>query len=235
MDVAKGEEEEEEEEEQRGTGGAGDKCRLELTDAEDDGDDVIKFRRTILPSSVPDVLDAAAADVGGPVAREKVVSKVARARKMLHKSIKTGTHIWFDEGGAGLPGEAMVVPPPVSEDDDCGGIDITEAQRALKESDKLDRLRERNRIRAKHQELRVKRRQLEGHPGDEGGGAAVLAVPSDGDEASSGEEVEEDQSDHEEVEEDQSDHEEVDNGRSQLSEPTAIEDDEELALHLLQS
>ena len=206
------------------SGNAGDgEHGLELADVEDDGDDVIKFRRTILPSSIPDEQDDAAPGPGAAVGREKVLSKATQAKKVLHKSIKVNTHIHFDkEGGAG---QVEVAPPPGDEVDDSGGIDITEAQKALKESDKLDRLRERNRIRMKHQEQRVKRRQVESRTDDEVGGA-VLSLPSDGDneEATSGE-----------GEEESGYEEEVEPEQPQAPEPSVLEEDEELALHLLQS
>lgn len=206
------------------SGNAGDgEHGLELADIEDDGDDVIKFRRTILPSSIPDEQDDAAPGPGAAVGREKVLSKATQAKKVLHKSIKVNTHIHFDkEGGAG---QVEVAPPPGDEGDDSGGIDITEAQKALKESDKLDRLRERNRIRMKHQEQRVKRRQVESRTDDEVGGA-VLSFPSDGDneEATSGE-----------GEEESGYEEEVEPEQPQVPEPSVLEEDEELALHLLQS
>ena len=200
---------------------------------EDEGD-VIKFRRTILPSSIPDMSDDTEVVSAGAVGKEKVVSKVTQAKKLLHKSIKANTHVHFGEDGADVVMVEGGVAPPLSNegDDGEGGINLTEAQKALKKSDKLDRLHERNRIRVKHKELRAKRRQLREHPGDnEAEGGVVLAVPSDGeDEKATGGEEESDQG---EEESDQG--EEVEHEQRPESGPSALEDDEELALHLLQS
>ena len=200
------------------------KLRLDDDDDDNEGDDVIKFRRTILPSSIPDMMSDAAVAAGGIVGREKVVTKVTQAKKLLHKSIKASTHVHFGEDGEGVvkeEEEGRAIPSP--SDEGNGGINLTEAQRALKKSDQLDRLQERNRIRMKHKELRAKRRQLREQPGEiEEEGGAVLAVPSDGeDEKASGKEEDSDQGEEHE--------------QRPESGPSALEDDEELALHLLQS
>ena len=115
----------------------------------------------------------------------KVVSKSARAKKLLHKKIKVNQHIKFDEDGdpveqegsrnkveypneeegsssSDSDGELSVQPISVSEFErskkhlKVGGIKIEKAKELLRSRDKMDRKRERERIQAAHRERRLK-------------------------------------------------------------------------------
>ena len=119
----------------------------------------------------------------------KVVSKSAHAKKLLNKKIKINQHIKFDEDEEPIdhnsPGDKVNYPDEEennsdsleSEDEQAlqpvpldeferskkrvkvGGIKIEKAKELLHSRDKLDRKRERERIRSAHRERRLKFRQ----------------------------------------------------------------------------
>ena len=117
----------------------------------------------------------------------KVVSKSARAKKLLNKKIKINQHIKFDEDGEPVDqdstGDKLDYPAeekssssesedeqalqPISIDEfekskkcvKIGGIKIEKAKQLLRLRDKMDRKRERERIRTAHRERRLKSRQ----------------------------------------------------------------------------
>ena len=121
------------------------------------------------------------------VSSVKVVSKSAHAKKLLNKKIKINQHIKFDEDGEPVDqdstGNRLEYPvedessssesedeqalQPVSIDEfekskkrvKIGGIKIDKAKELLRLRDKMDRKRERERIRTAHRERRLKSRQ----------------------------------------------------------------------------
>ena len=146
--------------------------------SEDEDEDVLKVKRVIEPSDwdkeeLEDAFPKSQPDSKG------LLSKVALAKKVLHKKLKVNTHVRFDEDGEPvvgdeypekeesdaepLPGEA-IEPIPIDKlseetEKQLGGIDIEESQRTLKSRDKVDRKRERERVKAMHMEKKEKRRK----------------------------------------------------------------------------
>ena len=130
---------------------------------------------------------------------QKVVSKSARAKKLLNKKIKMNQHITFDEEGepvelgscgtkvnytgeeegpSSSDSDEEISVQPVSIDEfeqsnkrlKVGGIKIEEAKELLRSRDKMDRKRERERIRTAHRERRLKTRQQSREEEEEGDG-----------------------------------------------------------------
>ena len=126
----------------------------------------------------------------------KVISRSARAKKILNKKIKVNEHIKFDEDGepvcqddaggmAECPSEeennsdsdiALSVQPIAIDDFEkskkqikVGGIKIDKAKELLRSRDKMDRKRERERIRTTHRERRLKHRRMVNPCGDDEG------------------------------------------------------------------
>ena len=149
----------------------------------------------------------------------KIVSKSAQAKKLLNKKIKINQHIKFDEDGepvdqdgvgdkleyldeeninsSSSESEDELALQPVSIDEfdksdkraKVGGIKIEKAKELLRSRDKVDRKRERERIRAAHRERKLKLRQaVKGD--EEREGVAMEAVRLAGT-SSSEEEIEE--------------------------------------------
>lgn len=131
----------------------------------------------------------AKASVSKTGASVKVISKSARAKKLLNKKIKINQHIMFDEDGEPVeqdnscgnikyPDEDEKSSSSDSDDDEWrvhptsideyekserraeqGGIRIEKAKELLRSRDKVDRKRERERIRTAHREKKLKSRR----------------------------------------------------------------------------
>ena len=111
--------------------------------------------------------------------KAKTVSKVTVAKKILNKKIQVNTHIKFDADSSSsseseddneppmLVDTSSIAPVPIDDYQSSknghkiGGIELDIAQKKLKARDKLDRKRERERIKALHQEKRRKGRLSE--------------------------------------------------------------------------
>ena len=185
----------------------------------------------------------------------KVPTKVTVAKKLLNKKIQLNTHVKFDadQSDSELSGdENDLVSSTVSEESmtpleidhyqstassmhTFGGIEMSKARESLQASDRMDRARERERVKAIHRELKRKGNPLEKVSSQS---LAVLRLPSDSGSESEGEEATLG------LKEPIKKRMKVDNerkrkiGEEQLGTealPVTLCEDEELALHLLNS
>ena len=228
-----------------------------------DPEEILRVKRVIQPDD-SDQETIKHTDKGGEGAsqlrQKRVETKVSSAKRLLHKKIKINTHIKFDDEGAPIgppvtekPGdegsdseeeEETVQPVPIhqySEKDRghlrVGGISIPDAQQLIRKRDREDRARERERIRSQHRELRRKLRKAAGMEveGEEGEGVRVV-IGGRGDDGETSESSGEEEEDEEESENEST------NKRMKLAiddedarNDVELTDDEELALHLLNS
>ena len=233
-----------------------------VADTSEDEVDVLTVKRVIKPEQMEDEMRFLDSKQSSSRTVSKSTSRVALAKKLLHKKIKVNTHIKFDEGGDPLQKDLQYPDSEENQDSDdkvpadsinpvsidrlsnweqIGGISIEEAQRNIQSRDRIDRKRERQRIKAKHSEKKEKRRRqkldLMGQESSKGHDA-VLASPEPEWQESSGEE-EEDQI---YIESEDSSEEEVDvptpkrRKRSsgwKTNQQSDLAQDEDLALHLL--
>ena len=168
--------------------------------SEDEEMDVLKVKRVIHPEQLEEEARVLGSKKKVSKSAPKRLTRVGRAKKVLHKKIKVNKHIKFDEEGNPLqediqypdlkenqesdddliPAES-IKPIPIyelseSNKEQIGGISIEKAQRKLKSRDPIDRKRERQRIKIKHLEKKEKaKRQKFGEEGD--AHPVVLASP----------------------------------------------------------
>ena len=215
--------------------------------SESDSGEILRVKRVIQPDSIESVVtqEQSISDdeeemeeevKKKPRQKRKLETRVTSAKRLLHKKIRVNTHIKFDEDGAPSDSkmaeqldessnsddggnEGDILPIPINEysvsDSNhlrVGGISIAEAQKLIRKRDRADRLRERERIRTQHRQLR---RRVKRVRDEEGEGVVVI-----GERGETGDE----------------------GGREETMKPSSqdrsdllLSDDEELALHLLNS
>jgi len=193
------------------------------------------------------------------------VSRVALAKKLLHKKIKVNTHIKFNDDSDPLEKDLQYPHLEQNQDSDnevpadsidpvsidrlsesnwkqIGGISIEEAQRKIKSRDRVDRKRERQRIKAKHLERKEKLRQqkldLMGEESRDGHGIVLASAEPERQQSSR----EEDQSSSHDIESDDSSDVQVPAPKRRkrssgwkTNQRSDLEQDEELALRLLRT
>ena len=222
---------------------------------EDDSDagEILTVKRVIQPDDIDreasrqeqEYWDSVGEGQGRRAGKEKKVTKLTAAKKLLHKKIRVNSHVMFDDDGAPVMGQQEVMeeaeeseesgeeqciePVPIqqyseAEGQRVGGISIADAQEMIRRRDRADRARERERIRMQHRETRRKQRRGLGkeEEGERKGGLVVLG----GEREEEGEKEEEEHHGSKRVRLSVQEEEE---DTAQLS------DDEELALHLLKS
>ena len=175
--------------------------------SEDDEEDVLKVKRVIEPSDWDDE-EFEALPKSKPDSKA-APSRIALAKKVVHKKLKVNTHIRFGDDGEPVVGggecpeveeeksnvesfsDGSIEPVPIdtlSEDtkNRLGGIDISESQRILKSRDRADRKRERERVKSMHMERKEKRRKHKLASSSAKGRATLAALePQTGSEGSS--------------------------------------------------
>lgn len=107
--------------------------------------------------------------------KSKPLTKAAVAKKILKKKLKVNTKVTFNEEGQIIEDEKRNVRSDIAKqfaNEDIGGIDIEKAKEVLQEEDKFDKIRFRQRIKAKHKEekrkLKNKKKDEEGEKDDFG-------------------------------------------------------------------
>ncbi|XP_050678619.1 probable ATP-dependent RNA helicase DDX10 isoform X2 [Leptidea sinapis] len=107
--------------------------------------------------------------------KAKPVTKAAVAKKILKKKIKVNTTTKFTDDGEIIEDEKRDVKSELAKQflsEDVGGLDIERAKEVLQEEDKFDKLRFREKVKAKHKEqkrkLKHKRMEEEGEKDDFG-------------------------------------------------------------------
>ncbi|XP_073955348.1 probable ATP-dependent RNA helicase DDX10 [Choristoneura fumiferana] len=91
--------------------------------------------------------------------KAKPLTKAAVAKKILKKKIKVNTTVKFTEDGEAIDDEKKDVKSELAKqfvNEDVGGIDIEMAKEVLKEEDKFDKIRFREKVKAKHKEQKRK-------------------------------------------------------------------------------
>jgi ATP-dependent RNA helicase DDX10/DBP4 len=91
--------------------------------------------------------------------KKKAITKVALAKKILKKKIVANKKTLFDNEGEAVLDHAKEKVSSLAreyESENKGGIDIEEAKRVLREEDKYDKQRFRDKIKAKHREEKLK-------------------------------------------------------------------------------
>ncbi|XP_049872670.1 probable ATP-dependent RNA helicase DDX10 [Pectinophora gossypiella] len=107
--------------------------------------------------------------------KAKPLTKAAVAKKILKKKIKVNTTVKFTDEGEAIDDEKRDVKSELAKqfiNENVGGIDIEKAKEVLKEEDKYDKQRFREKVKAKHKEqkrkLKNKKKEEEGEKDDFG-------------------------------------------------------------------
>ncbi|XP_011551069.3 probable ATP-dependent RNA helicase DDX10 [Plutella xylostella] len=107
--------------------------------------------------------------------KKKPLTKAAVAKKILKKKLKVNTTIKFTEEGEAIEDEKRNLKSELAkqyESENVGGIDIEKAKEVLREEDKYDKQRFREKVKAKHKEekrkLKNKKKEEEGEKDDFG-------------------------------------------------------------------
>nr|KAF6314928.1 hypothetical protein mMyoMyo1_008702 [Myotis myotis] len=93
---------------------------------------------------------------------KKKVTKVAEAKKVIKKNFKVSKKITFTDEGELVQQSPQIqksVTKDTEEEDDTGGINLDKAKERLQEEDKFDKEEYRKKIKANHQEKRLKERE----------------------------------------------------------------------------
>ena len=222
--------------------------------SESDDGEILRVKRVIQPDESDQDLATTHHDTRETETKQKkVATKVSSAKRLLNKKIKVNTHIKFDEEGA--PVGPPVTEQPAGESSDSehseqddtvhpipiqhyseiergrlrvGGISIADAQELMRKRDRGDRARERERIRTRHRELRKKTKKTAGMDA-EGEDEDVGVVIGGRSEASDEEEEEENSETSKRIKLS------IGGDDDDAGSDVQLTDDEELALHLLNS
>lgn len=248
---------EESNDEVEGDGDRHSKSHSEESDSDSDGEAILTVKRVIQPDDIEQEATRQEQEYSGQeqknklVKKQKRVTRVTSAKKLLNKKIKVNSHIKFDDDGVPIGSqpekhdveeesedsddEKCIEPIPLqkyseAEGFSVGGISITDAQERIRKRDRADRVRERERIRLRHREMRRKWRAPE-RKREEGVEGAVMMEKSGEDLESESEEEERGlKRKHMKLLVHEEPQEEV-----KMEDTAQLSDDEELALHLLRS
>ncbi|XP_052707354.1 probable ATP-dependent RNA helicase DDX10 [Crassostrea angulata] len=139
------------------TSESGDRLDFNL---DDDNDDLFTVKRTVLPDSESEEEDGD--KLSKDSKEKKAQSKYALAKKLQKKKVKVNTKVTFDEEGEAVTDvmkKSTVDKDEEEEEEEVGGIDIAAARERMLEEDKIDKQIYRERIKQKHREERLKRRE----------------------------------------------------------------------------
>lgn len=121
---------------------------------------------------------------------DKAITKAALAKKLMKKKIKPNSKITFDEDGNAIQeisqmkatSEKAKLLEQINKNRDGGGIDIELAREVLREEDVIDKQLQRNLVKQKHREMRIKQKEAKRKQSDRARGpAARLAAGDDAD------------------------------------------------------
>ena len=192
--------------------------------------------------------------------KKKSITRVSSAKRLLHKKIKVNTHIKFDDDGIAIGSQQVdkeeeeCVQEMESGSDKCiepipiqtysevkgrrrvGGISVTDARELIQQRDKMDRVRERERIREQHCKMRRKHRRVPGKVDkEERGGGVVIGGSGDEDEEGGGDVGSGDDGEEGGGEQPASKRVKLSVHKEERENSADLPDDEELALHLLKT
>lgn len=125
----------------------------------DDEDDFMRIKRRdheIEEDTLPEVPDLA--DIKSKKQQNKVVTKAALAKKLIKKKILPNKKVEFDEEGNEVETENTLKSDLGKEYEKSSesGIDILKARELIKEEDKFDKERFKQKVKAKHREKKLK-------------------------------------------------------------------------------
>ncbi|CAG9562302.1 unnamed protein product [Danaus chrysippus] len=116
--------------------------------------------------------------------KTKPLTKAAVAKKILKKKIKVNTTVKFTEDGEAIDDDKKDVKSELAKqfvNENVGGIDIEKAKEVLREEDKYDKQRFREKVKAKHKEqkrkLKNKKKEEEEGEKDEFGSGSESEGP----------------------------------------------------------
>lgn len=125
----------------------------------DDEDDFMRIKRRdheIEEDTLPEVPDLA--EIKSKKQQNKVVTKAALAKKLIKKKILPNKKVEFDEEGKEVETENTLKSDLGKEYEKSAesGIDILKARELIKEEDKFDKERFKQKVKAKHREKKLK-------------------------------------------------------------------------------
>lgn len=129
---------------------------------ESDDEDILKVKRVniqiedILSDSTDEIQDQ---DISLGMRKKKAITKAAVAKRILKKNIIPNKKTTFDEDGQQIMDSAKSKVSTLAkeyEGEEGCGIDIEKAKEILREEDRFDKQRFRDRIKEKHRELKRK-------------------------------------------------------------------------------
>lgn len=137
-------------------------------DVDSDDDDFLKVKKTDIKFC--EKIDEEYVKEEQIVSKKKAkpLTKAAVAKKLLKKKIKVNTQVKFTEEGETIDDEKRDVKSQAAKlflNEDVGGIDLEKAKEVLREEDKFDKIRFREKVKAKHREQKLK---LKNKKNDEG-------------------------------------------------------------------
>ncbi|KAK7108903.1 probable ATP-dependent RNA helicase DDX10 [Littorina saxatilis] len=158
-------------------------------DSDDDAEDLFTVKRTLMPLRVEE--DGEMADIAADTTEgSKRTTKAAVVKRMKKKGIMANTRLTFDdEGNVVVDALKRRMMGDVSEGEDSdGGINIGSAAKRLRLEDSVDKVLERQRIKQKHREERIKKKEKkraeqaqQRRAGDDGEEDALLGGVDDDD------------------------------------------------------
>lgn len=101
--------------------------------------------------------------------KKKPLTKAAIAKKLMKKKIAVNTKVKFTDEGAIIPDEKGGLQSNLAkeyENENVGGIDIKKAKEVLREEDRFDKIRFKEKVRAKHKELKRKFKNKQENEGE---------------------------------------------------------------------
>lgn len=131
--------------------------------SDDSDDDVLMLKRRD-HELANDIMPLKEDDLVKPESRKKKqpLTKAAVAKKFLKKKIQANKKVVFDEDGQVVvdpKSQKMSALAQEYDEEDVGGIDIEKAKAVMREEDRYDKQRFKERIRAKHREEKMKAKQ----------------------------------------------------------------------------
>lgn len=129
--------------------------------SDDDDEDILTVKRRN-HNVFDEVNDQSVEIEERPIKKKKSLTKAAIAKKLLNKKIVANTKVVFNEEGEALLNEKRDLRSELAkeyENEDKGGIDIEKAKLVLREEDRFDKERFREKIRLKHKEEKRKLKQ----------------------------------------------------------------------------
>ncbi|XP_053593491.1 probable ATP-dependent RNA helicase DDX10 [Microplitis demolitor] len=138
-------------------------------DSDDDDDNFLTIKKKNVqiedgdPDEFAEDFNDTPIDIQIKPKKKKVITKAAAAKKILHKKIIPNKKTIFDEEGKEVIDATKSKVSELAkqhENEDVSGIDIELSKKILREEDKIDKQRFREKVKEKHRELKRKLKEL---------------------------------------------------------------------------